>query len=88
MVTAVVRTPRRDVRNIYDHGLVELLRDPGIADLAAQIEKLPEELREALRSAVSRAGDPPEKRRRLRLAQWCQRVLRRAMDEVDKLFED
>lgn len=55
--------------------------------LTSELEKLPEEFREALHVAVQEAGHPPPANRKLRLASWCQKVLRKAQDEIDRLFD-
>ena len=54
--------------------------------LASELETLPEELRDALRAAVREAGQPPPVNRKLHLAIWCQKVMRKAQDEIDRLF--
>ena len=54
--------------------------------LASELETLPEELRDALRAAVRAAGQPPPVNRKLHLAIWCQKVMRKAQDEIDRLF--
>ena len=54
--------------------------------LASELETLPEELREALRATVREAGQPPPVNRKLHLAIWCQKVMRKAQDEIDRLF--
>ncbi len=54
--------------------------------LASELEKLPEDFREALRVAVQQAGQPPPASRKLHLAFWYQKVMRNALDEIDRLF--
>lgn len=54
--------------------------------LASELEKLPEEFRDALRIAIQQADHPPRTDHKLRLAIWCQQVLRKAQDEIDRLF--
>ena len=54
--------------------------------LASELEKLPEEFRDALRIAIQQADHPPRTNRKLHLAVWCQQVLRKAQDEIDRLF--
>ena len=54
--------------------------------LALELEKLPEEFREALLVTVQQVGHPPSANRKLHLAIWCQKVLRKAQDEIDRLF--
>lgn len=54
--------------------------------LASELETLPEEFRDALRIAIQQADHPPRKSRKLHLAIWCQQVLRKAQDEIDRLF--
>ena len=54
--------------------------------LASELEKLPEEFRDALRIAIQQADHPPRTNRKLHLAIWCQQVLRKAQDEIDRLF--
>ena len=70
---------------------LEIKNAKSIALLTSELEKLPQELREvlieALRTAVQEAGDPPPTYHKLRLASWCQKVLRKAQDEIDRLFD-
>lgn len=54
--------------------------------LASELETLPEEFRDALRIAIQQADHPPRKNHKLRLAIWCQQVLRKAQEEIDRLF--
>ena len=57
-----------------------------IALLASELEKLPEEFREALRGTIQEVGHPPPTNRKLHLTVWCHKVLRKAQDEIDRLF--
>ena len=54
--------------------------------LASELDTLPEELRDVLRTAVREAGQPPPVNRKLRLAAWYHKVLRKAQYEIDRLF--
>ena len=54
--------------------------------LASELEQLPEEFREALRVTLWEAGQPPLPGRKLHLTVWCHKVLRKAQDEIDRLF--
>lgn len=65
-------------------GPVRLKKNANV--LASELETLPEELREALRAMVREAGQPPPVNRKLHLAIWCQKVMRKAQDEIDRLF--
>ena len=65
-------------------GPVRLKKNANV--LASELETLPEELREALRATVREAGQPPPVNRKLHLAIWCQKVMRKAQDEIDRLF--
>ena len=65
-------------------GPVRLKKNTNV--LASELETLPEELREALRATVREAGQPPPVNRKLHLAIWCQKVMRKAQDEIDRLF--
>lgn len=62
-----------------------MLRDPGIAELAAMVAELPDEMQEAMRVAIKKF--PHQKEKGEALVIWEQRVLRRAGDELDKLSE-
>ncbi|MYB55552.1 MAG: helix-turn-helix transcriptional regulator [Gemmatimonadetes bacterium] len=54
--------------------------------LSSELEQLPEEFREALRVTVREADQPPPPGRKLHLTLWCHKVLRKAQDEIDRLF--
>ena len=58
----------------------------GVARLASELETLPEEFREALQSAIEETGQQPPAHRKLHLTVWCQKVMRKAQDEIDRLF--
>ena len=74
----------RALLQILGEGPVRLKKNANV--LASELETLPEELREALRAAVREAGQPPPVNRKLHLAIWCQKVMRKAQDEIDRLF--
>ena len=57
-----------------------------VARLASELETLPEEFREALQSAIEETGQQPPAHRKLHLTVWCQKVMRKAQDEIDRLF--
>ena len=57
-----------------------------IALLSSELEKVPEEFREALRVTVQEADLPPRTTRKLHVTVWCHKVLRKAQDEIDRLF--
>ncbi len=57
-----------------------------IALLSSELEKVPEEFREALRVTVQEASLPPRTTRKLQVAVWSHKVLRKTQDEIDRLF--
>ncbi len=57
-----------------------------IALLSSELEKVPEEFREALRVTVQEASQPPRTTRKLQVTVWCHKVLRKTQDEIDRLF--
>ena len=57
-----------------------------VTHLALELETLPKEFREALQTAVKEAGQLPPAHSKLRLAMWCQKVMRKAQDEIDRQF--
>lgn len=59
----------------------------GTMPLTSELEKLPEEFREALRIAVRQTGNPPLANRKFRLAVWYQKLLRKIHDEIDRLHD-
>ena len=74
----------RALLQILGEGPVRLKKNTNV--LASELETLPEELREALGATVREAGQPPPVNRKLHLAIWCQKVMRKAQDEIDRLF--
>ena len=58
-----------------------------IASLTLELEKLPEEFREALQTAIRQTGHPPSTNRKFRLAVWYQKLLRKVHDEIDRLLD-
>lgn len=61
-------------------------KDSSIALLSSELEKVPEEFREALRVTVQEASQPPRTTRKLPVTIWCHKVLRKTQDEIDRLF--
>ena len=59
----------------------------GFAPLTSELEKLPEEFREALQISVRQAGSPPSANRKFRLSVWYQKLLRKVHDELDRLHD-
>ena len=57
-----------------------------MALLSSELERVPEEFREALRVTVREADPPPPPNRKLHLTVWCHKVLRKAQDEMDRLL--
>ena len=50
------------------------------------LDAVAEEFREALRVTIQDAGHLPPTNRKLHLIVWCHKVLRKAQDEIDRLF--